>query len=341
MGSARRSALTVTAAVAGVCLLVAGLGWWLSRPPAHAARDRGAVKAADGSDSIVPWVDRPAAAPTPTPVVRSPPPVRYPACTSAQLDAKTETGGAAAGNLEGRIRLTNTSTSPCTLTGYPTSFVGVRADGSQQTLRPHHGTFFDGDGYWPANLKQGEAASVTIGTADGCEALNQPTPHPDPFRGEIVGLPGGGTVTADAGFDPSCGLDIGELGVPAPPPADPNAYPGLTVSIDRPDNAPAGSTMHFTVTLTNPTSHAVDLDPCPVYTEAIYPLQGSPSSYSYLLNCDRVQSIAAGQAVTYAMQIPVPDGDGYAKFGWSIPTGSLFAGGVVSIAPAATLSPPA
>jgi hypothetical protein len=197
-------------------------------------------------------------------------------------------------------------------------------------LHPRRGTFFDGSGYWPANLEHGESATVTIGTADACEALNQPTPQADPFTGEILGLPGGGTITATAPFDPSCGLGISELGTPAPPPPGPNAYPGLTVSIDRPSEAAAGSTMHFTITLTNSTSHPIDLSPCPVYTEGLYGPAG-PSSLSYLLNCDQAASIPASGAVTFAMQMPVPNAPGQAKFGWTIPTASLFAGGILTI----------
>lgn len=225
--------------------------------------------------------------------------------------------------------MTNTSATPCTLNGYPTKFVGVRKDGSQRVLHPSHGTMFDASGYWPANLQPGGSSSLIIATGDGCQALNQPTPQPDPYAGELVGLPGGGQVSGSAGFDPSCGLGVSQLGTPAPSPADPNAYAGLVVSVDRPDTAPAGALMHFTVTLHNTSESTVRLDPCPVYSEGIY--GDSAHSYVYTLNCDKITAIQPGESVIYAMQIPVPSHPGTAKFGWSIPAGSLFTGGILTI----------
>jgi hypothetical protein len=228
------------------------------------------------------------------------------------------------------LKLVNTSRAPCTLTGYPTSFVGIREDGSQKALQPDHGTFFDGAGaYWPANLRPGQAAKLVIGTATACSALNQPTPRPDLYVGELVGLPGGGEVSASAPFDPSCGLGVGKLGVPAVAPADPDAYPGLELSIDRPDTAPAGTTLRFTITLTNVNDAPVQLTPCPVYSEGIF--ADTVHTYGYTLNCDDLRAIEPGEAVTYAMEIPVPSETGTAKFGWSLPAASLFGAGLLTI----------
>ena len=255
--------------------------------------------------------------------------MKFGKCAADQLTARGLPSGAAAGNVVTRIELTNSSSSPCTLAGFPTSFVGVRADGTQVPLDPGHGTFFDGAGYWPANLQPGDSAWLTIGTSDGCDALNRPDPKTDPYAGEAVGIPGGGTIEARASFDAACGVEISELGVPAQPAPEPDAYPGLKLSIDRPDTARGGTVMHFTVTLTNTTNAGVDLTPCPVYTQGVYTSRAHTASYE--LNCDEVTSIPAGGAVTWAMQLDVPDEPGTAKFGWGIPAGGYFAGEVLTI----------
>lgn len=311
-------AAAVAAAVVVPVVLTSGSG--RNKPP---------VASPPTGAGVVPWVNRPASMPPP-PSEPAPPPALYPACTAAQVSVRSLGGGAAAGNLASKLRMTNTSASPCTLRGYPTKFIGVRRDGTQRVLRPGHGTMFDASGYWPANLRPGDSATLTIATGDACPALNQPTPQTDPYSGELVGLPGGGEVSGSAAFDPSCGLGVSQLGVPAPSPPDPNAYAGLALSIDRPQTAAAGTLMHFTVTLHNTAESPVQLDPCPVYTESIY--SGGANNYVYTLNCDKITAIQPGQSVTYAMQIPVPSQPGTAKFGWSIPAGSLFAGGILTIA---------
>lgn len=225
--------------------------------------------------------------------------------------------GAATGHFATTVTLKNISHAACTLSGYPTTVIGVRNDQTQRSLKVTHGTFFD-NGYWPANLEPGDTAQFVLGTDDACDALNQPTPQSDPFAGLIIGVPGGGsTIEARTAFDAACGVEISELGLPAQPAPDPTAYQGLLVSMHAPDIAAGGSLLRFTVTLTNKTASVVPLDPCPVYTEGIYARESK--QHVYELNCDTVTSIAVGESVSYAMQIPVPDQPGPAKFYWGIP----------------------
>ncbi|TMB70494.1 MAG: hypothetical protein E6J51_03350 [Chloroflexi bacterium] len=51
-------------------------------------------------------------------------------------------------------------------------------------------------------------------------------------------------------------------------------------------------------------------DPCPSYHEDLYPISAQagplPGKHVYLLNCQPVQSIAAGASVTFAMRLDVP-----------------------------------
>jgi hypothetical protein len=282
---------------------------------------------------VVPWVDRTAAPPAPPPSPQ-PPPVRYASCSADDITARAQGSGAAAGNISTRIKLTNTSGSPCTLAGYPTRLIGVKADGDARVLHAFHGTMFDQASAWTANLTPMESASVEIATSDGCSAINSPHPtrrgRRDSFVGETLGLPGGGDVTAHGPFNSACGVGVSRIGQPSRPAPDPHAYAGLTLSLDRPTSADAGTTLRFTVTLANHSDHAVWLAPCPVYQEGIFASRRS-HLHTYRLNCATVGSINAGQAVTYAMQIPVPTTTGEAKFGWSIPEASLFNGGVLTI----------
>jgi hypothetical protein len=282
---------------------------------------------------VVPWVDRTAAPPAPPPSPR-PAPARYPSCAAHDITARAQGSGAAAGNISTRIKLTNTSGSPCTLAGYPTRLIGVKADGDTRVLHAFHGTMFDQASAWTANLIPMESAGMEIATADGCSAINSPHPtrrgRRDAFVGEILGLPGGGNVTAQGHFDSACGVGVSRIGQPSRPAPDPRAYAGLTLSVDRPASADAGTTLRFTVTLANHSDHAVKLVPCPVYQEGIFAGRRSRQR-TYRLNCATVGSIGVGQMVVYAMQIPVPTATGEAKFGWSIPEASLFNGGVLTI----------
>ena len=58
---------------------------------------------------------------------------------------------------------------------------------------------------------------------------------------------------------------------------------------------------------------------------------GAAHSYVYQLNCDTIDTIAPGQSVIYAMQMPIPDVPGLAKFLWSIPGAALGYGGAFTI----------
>ncbi len=232
------------------------------------------------------------------------------------------------------VVLTNAGSSPCSLSGYPTSLVGVHADGRRRSLSPSHGTQFDTQFAWPADLRPGQSGRLGIATWDACPAAQVPGGLSNPahaYTGEVVGLPGGGTVRADAPFDAVCGVGVTTFGSPEPQPSQTGAYPGLQAKADLPATAVAGTTLNYTVTLTNTGDQPVNLVPCPVYSEIIN--TGTVHSYSYRLNCSTVQSIAAGDSVTYAMRIPVPTGhSGIAKFGWSIPnSATAFAGTTLTI----------
>jgi hypothetical protein len=278
---------------------------------------------AESQPHVVPWVNQPAT-PPPAPAPRKRPRPRFTACTAGQLRGRPSGGGAAAASVATAVQLTNISPSPCTLTGYPTFVTGLKADGSVHSLQVSHGTMFDDQTAWTANLRHDDRARVIIETGDNCNALNSPHPHRDPYAGVVLGLPGGGSVHASASFDAACGVGITRLGVRKRPDRDPHAYRGLRLAVKAPTTAVAGGTLRFQVTLSNVSAHPVNLSPCPVYQEGVYSKHTDMGTYQ--LNCSSVTSIAPGASVTYAMQQRVPAHAGLAKLSWSIPQASLFYG---------------
>ncbi len=118
-----------------------------------------------------------------------------------------------------------------------------------------------------------------------------------------------------------------------PPICPPGAAGTLQARLQLPAGVRAGTTLRYTVTLTNPTKTAVVLHPCPGYTEGLY-ASGLVVRRSFALNCRPVHAIAAHGHVRYAMRLAVPRraAQSIAKIGWNLdtPTGP-FAGGVVRI----------
>lgn len=316
----------------------------IAAPASPSASPSASASPPAGAD-LVPWLDEPGSppppmSPLPTP---TPPAPAYPACTAAQLIAEPGQGGGATGNDITVIALHNVGKSNCSLFGYPTSLVGVRADGSKVTLHPGHRGMFSEFYTWPADLKPGGIGHVGIMFWMGCDAAQSPGADKlTSFTSAILGLPGGGTVMAPAAFTTTCGISVTTFGgPPPPPPMVEGPYPGLTAHADLPPTAVAGSTLDYTVTLTNTTDHDVVLDPCPVYEQGIYAAAAPISQPHYFqLSCEAVHVIAAHESVTYAMRIAVPNAPTgtFAKFVWQVepPGRGPAAGGAVTIVDAST-----
>jgi hypothetical protein len=175
-------------------------------------------------------------------------------------------------------------------------------------------------------------ASLDLFAGDSCDALL--AGQHDLFTRVRVSMPGGGTteVPIPDGFDDICGGGAGYFTSDSPPPESPQS--ALEARIDAPAVAIAGTTLRYTVTLTNPTGRDVALDPCPTYEEYVAtagnptgPVSGTVTSTElhYRLNCSEVRSIAAGDHVTYAMELAIPADHrtGPAKFGWISSTGDV------------------
>jgi Protein of unknown function (DUF4232) len=303
----RPAALLAAAAIAIVGLTGASLLVG-SRPPAPTPPSPSRGPSSPPSSSppvIVPWVDRPAAqyvAPTPVPF-----PTDARPCRASDLKVSSGPSGTALGNFNLRIDFLNVSTSACLLRGEPT-LAGVTAAGKAVPLHATSGGYF-GDPGPPANIAPGERAAVNVGGAVVCDSTSSRRAY-EVLR---ISLPnGGGPIDLRlAPLETPCGgVSVSEFGVPAlaEPTPEPSISP-MTARIDAPPTVRAGTTLSYTVTLSNPSGADVSLVPCPSYTEAVG--SGSSSRWVgtvryYELNCDTIHAIPAGGSVTFEMRLALP-----------------------------------
>ena len=186
-----------------------------------------------------------------------------PTCRASQLQSSPGQGGAAAGNEETQVLLTNTGPA-CQLGGYP-ALIGISLSGEQVTLNTMHGTFFTNP--IPGDISRGQQGELLIGTTDACTALNQPdqaasiaNEEANTYVGAILTLPNGAGVISVSGlrFDTACSLDESQGGV-EPPQAFTYAIPAgspqsLSATLRVPASVRSGTEMDYQVVLDNTTS---------------------------------------------------------------------------------------
>lgn len=105
-------------------------------------------------------------------------------CTAGDLSPTAKAGPAtgAGGHTLNVVRLTNGSSSTCTLAGFPDLIATDAGTGTRTSLHPKQGTYFDAASgkRYPATIKPGEDASVDIETASGCNGgMGQPQRYRD------------------------------------------------------------------------------------------------------------------------------------------------------------------
>jgi Protein of unknown function (DUF4232) len=163
--------------------------------------------------SHVAAVDRRAWPPRRTSLATPPPPL-YRACTAAQLRAAS--GGTIPG-LASIVVLTNASQTRCSVSGYPTTLIGVHGDGSRQKLRvwDHWVRLFASWYSWPADMRPGAHAKIAVIWSTGCASTNTDGPATQ-YVGVVLGLPKGGTVSAPAKFDSICDVGYSRFGTEPP-----------------------------------------------------------------------------------------------------------------------------
>ena len=236
------------------------------------------------------------------------------------------------GSASEYVRFRNRSRTPCSLDQAPISIADVEADGARHKLAlgvTGYGRQLDA----VANLQPGQSGQTMLNESDECPSFQ----HPRPVVRVEFQLPDGTVVAVPA--DPAryeapvdCGLSASWFGtahVEVPAPVDPTDP--LVVTTTMPSAFAVEATVNYTVTLTNPTSTAIPLTPCPAYEEVlnVYP---DIVDDRYRLNCGSHRDIAPHESLTFAMRITSPRSKGETKFAWDLlPIGGAGRGGAVDV----------
>jgi hypothetical protein len=278
---------------------------------------------------LVPWISAtPATMLLPTP---SPTPIPAGTHTCQAADLQAVFGGIGAltgGQLSASILFGNRSNSACVLQGVPA--VQLIDSGGHQiplTTRPAEGLPPAG----PVLVQPGTAdvqpyvsragiayVGIEWQTHDGAGLACLPTPRE--ATAVVVSFTGGGSSPRVAVSDAmarwsSIAPCYGQVAVsafqswPSPVASSANPLDSLTIRIDAPTSVTPGSVLRYSVTLQNTGSQPVVFPAdCPVYLEWASDATRAFAKEPHILNCRPAGSIAPGQSVRFAMQIPVPAG---------------------------------
>ncbi len=239
--------------------------------------------------SAAPWINEPGTSYQPPPA----PPITGRACGGRDLEARVGGGGAALGSAIQTIKLINASDSRCVLRGAP-PMTAIAQTGAQPVKR---GRF----GQQPLALGAGAEALLVLSARADCASaagdianqMNLQLVEGEPPR-EAHGI----ELPVNCGRPSLVAFEPREP-EPAPRSDDPLSF--LEATWKGPDAAPAGSTMEYVVTLTNPTGADISLDRCPSYTQFAH-----KSEETLLLNCAAVPTIKAGEAESFAVRLALP-----------------------------------
>jgi hypothetical protein len=315
--------MTANRVVLGILLLVASLGL-SSCAPSPAKRT-----------STVAWLSlSPLSTTTTTTTTTTLAPARP--CVARDLRASVGQGGAGLGNESSVLIFTNTGPL-CRLSGYP-NLLGHTATHGPALISVHKtGTYFGN--LIPSDLAPDHPGELLLGTAEGCNALNEPSQSMDAanarantYHAVTVLLPrnSGSVVFNKVTFDVACGLDESQLGVQPPTASEISAPAGSPASLQASNSMPttvrSGKDLTYSVILTNPTNKTVTWQRCPNYTEVILTTKVGDSrrfSHTYELNCDQAKNIAPGHSDTFTMDFPLGkvQETSEAKFLWELDTG--------------------
>ncbi len=287
-----------------------------------------------GSKGAATWVNQPTTAPTTAGSSQPHPQWRPCRAGDLKVDASNPTPGA--GRITVTVSLTNQSTTGCRLPQQPTKLTGLGADGTSRRVTAGYQTAAQYGLQTPPDIAPGRHAVFDMTIPMHCSKPGSGAAEAfHSFRFDMPGhgkdtfsLPGGSALLV------GCGVSVSGFGLPpheAPEARSP--LDGLRAASSMRQHVAAGSTVRFTVTLTNTSNHTVSLRPCPAYSEFLSHLGSSPASTrkTYLLNCAASPTIAAHRSQAFRMRVQVPTQPGKAKFGWSIPGSSVETGRLVTI----------
>lgn len=270
---------------------------------------------ASATHGVVPWVDQPVEG------ARLAQSATSPTCTIAALDLPRDEqhwGGVWNGAVSGYFMVENAGPTTCELP-VPTTVRAVTPSGGRVGFGL--GTLSKAP---PVVLAPGERLQVQVSSPYGCgKALVESASFALSFPSGTLHVPG-------ARMAVQCGGSLVDFSGREAGPAQ-GATSATPVSHLRarlaqvPAAAAPGAPMTYTVTLTNPTSKAIALSPCPSYQEGI---KGQPSVvHTYQLNCGAARRIGPHSSVRFAMQLPLPSDltSGPAVLDWKLqlPSGSV------------------
>lgn len=280
------------------------------------------------SAPAVPWLNQAApakAAPAPAAAGEHP-------CSAGELQVVAGAAGAYRGQATQEVRITNIGTAACHMTGFP-GLLSLPANEAPQTIGASQTAAHLAN--TRVDLAPGDEAVLLLGTPGVCEAANKPERKVS--KRLQLALPGGGSTLLDGvHIDTLCGRATVVYFQPvhneaaaharasksgAPSGASP--FGALTGSVDAPDEASRGATLHYVVTLSNPTAAPVSLAACPAYTQSLYS-DGKAVDITLRLNCGQAGAqIAANSSISFAMQAQVPAAlaSGTLKLSWTMEGG--------------------
>jgi hypothetical protein len=273
------------------------------------------------STPVIPWLNQPAA--EKAAAVQAHAKGAFP-CGARDLKIAAGAAGAWRGQATQEVRITNTGTEACYLTGFPSAQLqpageAPQAVGASDTAPQLANERID--------LAPGDEAALLLGTPGSCAAAAKPQRNAS--RRMQLALPGGGVKVLDGVYiDTLCGratvLQFRLLETDSPAAAR-SAAPvnQLAGSLNVPDEATRGATLHYTVTLSNPTANPVSLASCPAYTQSLY-ADGKSAASTLLLNCAAAgASIPAQSSVSFEMQALLPPDltAGSVKLSWKLQDG--------------------
>ncbi|MET8089297.1 hypothetical protein [Micromonospora sp. NPDC005220] len=225
---------------------------------------------------------------------------------------------AAVGKLIGEVDVRNSSTVECTLQGeVPTTML---AGGREIPMLYTHDINAEGRARVVAVPAGGHASLRLDWSGPFCQPVKGPLELAIelPYDGGRLRAP----VTADErpgcpqgeGVHPRARGTLFASGFTEPvtvskPPSSP--LDKLTVAVQGPPTAAAGSRLTFRVTLGNPTGGPLVLDPCPGYLMELFSLGDATNdavntSQLYRLNCRPLPQIPAGGSAAFDMVAEVP-----------------------------------
>lgn len=307
----RRVAALTTAAVvilAGVAAGVVGTH--------HDSADR-LVPAPATSPAVVPWKDLPAGAgDSPRALPVQPQDLDHPACVASQLSATLSSPNGATGNEFYNFTIKRISGSPCVLDDKVLGLSGLAIGGGRHVLPIAQDSDPSLDIEAGLLSKPTDTGVIAMHFYPRCDTADEPS-YPNETDLQLTlasGIIAVGPLTDQRGtpaesktfyvgcLRPKDSIYFSKAGVIKPDPTyahDPLS--DLKVSLDATPIPVHGGFMRYTVTLFNPSSVAIPLDPCPNYRQSVDGQIGGRAEYE--LNCAQAGPVPAGGTEVFAMVI--------------------------------------